>query len=949
MADLFHLYEEELQTRTTAEQVHVQKELSKTILHEAANRLQQENVDAYDIQRGLRLFGQTMLRMDKADVESALKEILPQATSPLSLGGMQRGGTEAIQNVCHDVCNVHAKELEAAYEEADHKALSKLMDDGYLQRDIYDAWQDNHPFARLVNDPVAKNGYEDRVRRDIADERELRVQKEKLQAEETLKAFQQQNEHKFAGQQDGFMLYHDGEAALHLLQDHSFLPDTVRTVLRESEPRFQQREDYLDKLMERSGEVWRRYRDIENAPDLDDASSPSEVYCSMAHDYMERNHLKQLSYVDDRKFIKDMRDYGFPDKYLSQVLENASPVVREPGRDMRQYISVVLTKDAELDAIIEKTITEKDFVKASDTYRAVVGRYDKDMRQKGYINGIGETNMRTYFDCLAARELLKLHYGDKEIQEAIRQNSPDDVHHHDNYASWTLSRAKKLIKKEQNLLKTIAKKLPSKDTCKTFAEVAALGFTAYNIYQAVLHEKLLLNPTFASHLFAPNIDRETVETCFVKYPDFDREAMAGVLKEYSPRAQLLDLTGLPEERNYADNVIQNVQREMDEQKGIVREEENLLFDFNRRRGLAYQGIQAQDADPSYQFGRSALQMRLQGKDELTVRNLMLQSITPDMLISKPPAVFVDNILEKTEDVYQRLMAVKAWDADKAAAKDENELDQAKKSYMDAIHAKYEQHHAIRPSMDIEILRQMMASQKFELDEVLSAIRACSPIAIEPGRDDTYISRYLKGFALAAQNNKDAVRKKDPLEEQRKAAQEQKEKDEQEKKEREEAEERRTAVDKQAAEKKVPAFQPSRDDIMDDRDRLRAEKWNPRENPEKTAAEEYEYQRDAMKERHPFLPYNTQMDIIIAGTMIMEGFLLADITDALNQYSPCRETQERYGQRVAARAENEFQRDYSKQDFADGSSREVEHVRTRTHADGMVTMTDTTTTTDTVVV
>jgi len=137
--------------------------------------------------------------------------------------------------------------------------------------------------------------------------------------------------------------------------------------------------------------------------------------------------------------------------------------------------------------------------------------------------------------------------------------------------------------------------------------------------------------------------------------------------------------------------------------------------------------------------------------------------------------------------------------------------------------------------------------------------------------------------------------------------------------------------------------------MDDKDKLRAEKPNPREHPAETADEEYQYQRDEMEKRHPYLSYDAQMDIIIAGTMIMEGFLLADITDALNQFSPCRDSQEDYGNRVATRADSEYQKEYSKQEFADGSSREVERVRTKTHSDGMVTETDTTTTTDTVVV
>lgn len=931
MADLLSLYEQQLASVMTPEAVEQEKELKKTLLREAAEHLLADGMEPPDIQSGLRKFGQSVLRMDKTVMESLFDEILPKL--PMQVAGMPKGNlAPKVEAACHAAIQQHTQELSDVYFEADKAALSRLMDDGYLPREIYNDWQDNNRFATIVRDSTVKNRYEDRIQHSLADERGLRVQKEKPEAEAMLKTFLSQNEHKYASGSDGISIFRNGAAALHLLQERKFLPDTVREVMEEQSPNLASRSDLLDRLMEKSCEVMRVYKDIQNGPDLEDASSPQEVYYGLARHRLERTKLKQLTYVDDRTIVKEMRELGFKEKTISQTLEQSSPIAREPGRDAGAYVATALAKDADLDAAIEKTITEKDFVHASDTYRTTINEFDAALRRKGYINGIGETNLRVYYDTLASRKLLKLHYSDQEIQEAIKGNSPNEETYRDHYASWIFTKAKNLIKKEQNLMRPPMTKLPAATSHEPFAELTKLGFSAFDLYQQVLHEKLAFNPSFASRLFDENIDCETVETCFVKYPDFDREAMEGILRDKSPRAELLFATGLPEEKGYAETVVSQVQHTMKEQENTVQEEESLLYEFNRHRGLAYQGVQAQDADPSYQFGKSALMLRLKGRDDLSVRYALLQSITPEMPITKAPEKFVDDIIERVGEVYQRLMRVKDWDSSK---EEQKELDTAEKAYMDALHAQYLKHHAVRASMDIQIFREMLASEKFEKEQILAAIRTCSPIAAEPGRDGTYISEYLSSLAKTSQEQaaaKAAVQKPQDVKPPQVPQQ---------------------MLQQQATKPPSRTYDAiqKKNERMEAKDRLRKEKPQPRENHRETAEEEYKELVEAMRQRHPSLPYDVQMDSLIAETMLMENFISGEIEDAINKFSPCKDAkeQEKYGERVVSYADNAFQKTYNKQTYADGSSKAVEHIYTRTYAGGMVTETDETTTTTTDVV
>ncbi|MBR5163357.1 MAG: hypothetical protein IKW79_04990 [Schwartzia sp.] len=85
-------------------------------------------------------------------------------------------------------------------------------------------------------------------------------------------------------------------------------------------------------------------------------------------------------------------------------------------------------------------------------------------------------------------------------------------------------------------------------------------------------------------------------------------------------------------------------------------------------------------------------------------------------------------------------------------------------------------------------------------------------------------------------------------------------------------------------------------IEKERERLRYYRPMPRNEYEKDAEKEYEYHMNNMRSAF-FLPYVPAMDVLIAETMIAQGFQAAVIGAAMQKLSPCAIDNEHYGRGI----------------------------------------------------
>ena len=748
-----------------------------------------------------------------------------------------------------------------------------------MQREADEFFSSNSLFSAEITDENLLKAYEEQIKRDVAESRNYKSFNETATAKLAYQKISEGNSHKFAGNGKEYALYNNGQAVLTLLIDEEFMPETVRDVMAAHIPD----RDQLEKVMEQCGQVKIAYRNIAHAPSADDADNMQDTYRAFAKNYMERHSLRRLNFEDDCRIVKEMKDAdGYPDEFLKEALLAASPVVMEPGRDPEKTAESILSGELSLSQTVDKKANMENIVSPSDIYRNFISDSYRELQVQGLVSterddvkyGIPDA-WRPYYDTLAARKIFTRHFGDADV---IKTVAADGVAKDgDTYGRTTADKAKNILKAEQNLCAE-APEIP-KD--KNYAELMAMGIEPLDIYRSILKEKIDLNPSLTGRLYERGLDVDMAEACLTRYPDFDREALTSIIAA-SPRAVLVHGLKIDEGKQYDFKVMKEAEQRRSEYQEEQQATEQLKYEFNRQRGLAYQGIEAQNADPAYQYGRSAVMLLLKGFEPMDIRSEILQGLTPEIPIKDTPAKFADTIMEKATKVYERLMKVKNWDKETPETVDEE--------YLTRLHAKYLTQNTVRPSMDIEILRDMLLQEKYPTNDILQAIANNSPTAIEPGRDATYVKEYL--------------------------------------------------------------LPKARNATVTAKDNLREDTPQPRENPLSDIKEEYAYQRQFFQERHPAMPYNLQMDILSAATLLKEGFAPIDVIQVLDAESPCRDNQDNYGQSIANKANIAFIMEKSEEYYHSESNTEtkaVSIVRTRAHNPStgnieVTTETDTTTTT-----
>ena len=363
-------------------------------------------------------------------------------------------------------------------------------------------------------------------------------------------------------------------------------------------------------------------------------------------------------------------------------------------------------------------------------YKNRLAVYDKAFRRAGHDGGIAG-NFRKYFDCLITMSLIRKSRTDAEIEKAIIEGNPHiEKGREQSYTQGLLEKARRLIQKQQEWLEKVEDKLPSG---KTFKEMLALDYTAQAIWKYLLQERLALNPSRAGRLWEKGVDRDIAETCLLRYKDFDREALHDVIGQ-SPRAILLEDTGLAEAYDYADEVIDSVVEQMAENAAQLAEEDALEEEYSRQLELSAEGLEF-DTASEYQCGQGALQLMMHGYDTLAIRNALLKKTSQQKAKSKTAAPYVDGILQRVRNAYSRILAIKAYEQGKDIK--ENAAEAEYKAEMKKL---WQKNKVMRPADDESIAAKLLARHKKEL--VIAALLACSPWTVMPGVSGLYVEHYL---------------------------------------------------------------------------------------------------------------------------------------------------------------------------------------------------------------
>ena len=657
-------------------------------------------------------------RLDDAGIAGALAKILPAGIEAGRIAALSSDKAGEMRRIYQEVRERHEQEIASLFTSADQEALNSLLDQGFSERDAHEFMQDDGYFVQQIKESQYADRYANNLFRAVAEERGI-----KADADIELGSTQDKA--------TGWNFHAEGQVAIYLLVQEKYMPETVYDVMDGRLHSYERAPvDELEKLMEKAQQVKNAYLSIEEAPAFGQGKSPVAVYRSYLKRYMAEKGRALLGFADEQAVIRQMLEDGFPQKFLPQAIQKGSPVAKEPGRLEDKYIEALL-----YDGEVKETTTAKADVSALDMYKNRLEAYDKAFRRSGHDGGI-TGNFRKYFDCLVTMSLIRKNCTDEEIETAILEGNPHiEKGREHSYAQDLLEKARRLIQKQQEWLEKVEEKLP---TGKTFKELLALEYTVQAIWKYLLQERLALNPSYAGQLWQKGVDRDIAETCLLRYPDIDRKALHDVIGQ-SPRAILLEDTGLAEASNYADEIIDSVVEQMAENAAQLAEEDALEEEYSRQIELSAEGLEI-DAVNEYQCGQGALQLMMHGYDTLAIRNALLKKTSQQNIKSKSTGAksavpYVDGILQRVRNAYSRILTIKAYEQGKDVQ--ENAAEAEYKAEMKKL---WQKNKVMRPADDESIMARLLAHHKKEL--VIAALLACSPWTAMPGVSGLYVEHYL---------------------------------------------------------------------------------------------------------------------------------------------------------------------------------------------------------------
>lgn len=721
---------------------------------------------------------------------------------------MEKGVIEPIAEAYQNIKNTMGQAFEKILYPHDLSIIVKLAEDGYPLQEIVQAQKENGLYGAEVKDSQHVKVYTEKVLGQFNREAFFHRMKfyelaEKIYLEKLNIVKNKYQNYK----NDTFNIFREGSIVISMLvQDHLF-PENVEAAVRKNSPAADKNEAYIREVMDKSLAIQEKYTQLMQPIGVEEMVTPQDTYHFFAREYMLHTKIGILNGKDEQQIVKRMYAEKLPESLIEKAMQ-ASPVAIEPGRDPNKYRSAILAL-VKKDYQHRKDFAMKQYGVTESMYDEKMERLDTTLKRKGMLRGVDKN--RSYYDCIAAMELLEEHQLKSNISKVLVEKSPMAVKPSESnpdktpegYASWVTAQAAKVLKTQQELA---TMRLPMITPGLSYAELKNKGLGVKELFAHALQERMAVYPSTAGMMTAGFLDKDITEKLLNRYPDIDRQELISVLKK-TPRAQMCGIS-----MQYAENVMEDVLERLDAAARQENHNVSLQNAFGQALGIVTEGVVVEQ-DPMVEAhdGKAVLRMMLAQQDPLDIRHALLATSTAENV----NADYADSLIAKAQEVLQRREAVLSYTQ-------EQEPHSATEEYLQRLHALYkETDGAIQARLDIVVVETMLLLGKYKTEEIQNAIKEYSPVAIEPGRNENY-SQYIT--------------------------------------------------------------EKAQEKIRIEKEKLAYYKPIPRENPAETAKEEYAYHRDQMQ-RSIDLPYEENMDLLIAAALLTQGFSKKDVMEAM-QDSPC---------------------------------------------------------------
>ena len=210
-----------------------------------------------------------------------------------------------------------------------------------------------------------------------------------------------------AQREDTPLAYREGEASREFLRDSGAKEETLRSLLeKRTEYDGRDKAAYVRKL---AADALREKTAYENLKEPAEENNFAMALRMLVKGRDER----VVRFSDERRLARLCLANGVGKDVLEGFLLQASPALRRAGLDHRKALASLL---GETDAV---PFFQGDYATLKDSYKRILVDYDEALVQEGKGRSVREE--RSYYNKLAARELLDSGASEEEIQDVLEE------------------------------------------------------------------------------------------------------------------------------------------------------------------------------------------------------------------------------------------------------------------------------------------------------------------------------------------------------------------------------------------------------------------------------------------------------------------------------------------------------------------------------------------------
>lgn len=594
------------------------------------------------------------------------------------------------------------------YLKKENEIITELTKKGYKTTDIKETVLKNTPFFKDMNISLAgREALTYLAKLDIAYVKEItdieKAKKEYINQLDTLKAHNKNFR---------LNLYYDAKIAFLMRYEKNYALPTVKELfLKYTQNKNVKQPEYANTIVNFVREHQHMYNQF-LAVNIKQPKNIREKYLKYFNEYLKNTMTKVLSPIGEKQIIKRLLSKGAQKDELIATLKALSPVVQEIGR-RKNYAETIVNL-----AIEDISRAKEHLNKVEDLFKKEI----KSLPQKA-------TNLD--YALLAKLMIMKGCYPDY-IVKTFKENIPTLK---DKAAYYVVKSAQNNLKAEKDIAEFIC---PDKLYEMTLEEIQKRHISLKDVYKYAVKERILTYPNVKLNLSDEYIDIEAAIKLINRYPELDKNELAHVIREASPRMQLPEIAP-----DYPKLVIEKAVKKLQEVLNIEQTEQQikdeLKQDYNLEVAINKATINntEEDAQDLQCDWRAALTLIKKGVDENDIKNIIAEEQSlrnqKDTIENFKYGEYITNIAKKIQGRQLNILNI----LDTGQTRMTNEM-----TYKQHMKELYLRTNTFNQDMEINTAMYMLY-KNIKKEDIAITMTKYSPHIIEPSHaSTTYINKSI---------------------------------------------------------------------------------------------------------------------------------------------------------------------------------------------------------------